>query len=145
MRFTNIFIGNDGMNSKTTIQKVKVIEGTFCKTFVVDQNNTPRTPLKAKIRNKTLYKTASTSNLQLTRKHTNITCLSRNVREGLSRELSAAITSREFSSSPKKKIRTSSIGCAVNVLHIQNKFGLKLPKVKESKITRYFNYNDFYY
>jgi hypothetical protein len=87
---------------------------------------------------KTLTKTASTTHL--TRKITNTSHLTRN--HGLDRELSAGSTKLQI---PKKKMRVVSMYNTVSVYDIQNKFGLKLPKVKENKIKKYFNDNDFYY
>jgi hypothetical protein len=139
-------MGNENINPLDLIKNIKVVEGTYSKTFVVDKNELKRNGSIPRPQKwyQTLHKTSSMVNLStIQRKPTNKTCGFTKL--PISRNHSANLSKR-MPSSPRKKLRTGSIDSSIVVFDIQNKFGLKLPKLKQEKsVNRYFNDNDFYY
>jgi hypothetical protein len=153
-KIINIFLGNH--DPRVLINKIKVFEGEYCKTFFLDDKSPMRTPMKSKepppiLRNssQSKYKPLSSSVIIKDR------ILNKN-----NSDINIIIKPFEFKCESEKSkvimpIMMNNIRKHMDyndknesIMSLKKKFGIskeKLPKINNTGITQYFYVSDFYY
>jgi hypothetical protein len=162
-RLSNIFLGNNFIDPKLLLQNIKVVEGKYFKTFLLDDNlrldnNFKDMPSRVASRKPTFFsKRSSAENLQHGARMStplNVNYVKRKLMFNNTEDIKISNVKLEknFNSnlpSPKGGINTTIANQEVcmSPKNIIQKYGLKLPNIKAHKrtVSHFLTGSDFYY
>jgi hypothetical protein len=161
-KIINIFLGNP--DPRVLINKIKVFEGEYCKTFFIDDKLPIRTPMKSPMRSS--LKSQDPPPISRNNSQTKYKPLSSRImiKDRILHKNNSDINIRIKPFDLKCKSEKSKVIIPImmnnikkhvvyndkneSIIILKKKFGIgkeKLPKINNCGVTQYFNVSDFYY